>query len=180
MQQQSQIAFQHFLQQFDPRLTSLKQLREEHLEISFQTSFRPDHDQIDYLRQKQKLATLKYQYSKWRDSINFGQQESFESKKLALIKTPQSSEDEQDGSVAQDDEEESKQDVRPTSTKFRREVSKPYTVRCKEVGRVGPFYTELDKLSQHGEAKLLTDPLTCSQYRSQQSKSEGLLLDIEA
>lgn len=41
-----------------------------------------------------------------------------------------------------------------TTSKFRREISKKYTDRCKLVGRVGPLVTELDKLSQFGEAKI--------------------------
>ena len=55
------------------------------------------------------------------------------------------------------------------------EVSKRYADSCKNTGRIGPVFTELDKLSKFGEANLAPDPLTISL-----GKAEGHLLDFEA
>jgi hypothetical protein len=49
---------------------SIRYLRETLLEQQFETDFRPERDQIDYIRSKQRSARSKYALSVWRDQAN--------------------------------------------------------------------------------------------------------------
>lgn len=57
---------------------------------------------------------------------------------------------------------------------------KKNTDRCKEIGRVGPFTTEFDKLTMFGQAKIQSDVATSAMYKSNATKEPGLLLDVKA
>jgi hypothetical protein len=53
----------------EQEITSLQALREQEIEPFFEGAFRPDRDQIDYLKKKQKCLQRKLQISEWQDKV---------------------------------------------------------------------------------------------------------------